>query len=442
MNRYFDLDDLKRNICLPELMKDNGYDLVRARSSRNHLFMQSVDKNLVVYKNRKGHWVYFDVHSNIVHFDPNHPETTIGSTTTGQTVLDFIMMEFPHTNLSQAVKIAVKYKETGEFLSTANPAFNVNERRSFHHDSLWNIIQKQFKPLGEFSRNYFKSRSIDPEIIRHPIFNGVFSEWLFSYDGMAGSKENSTGTKMMLEDGKITCLLSSRIGKKTFSYGRKSESLWYTHAEVVRQKTDHLFMAESWQDAVAHYEMNVSRLEGKDILYTSCQGNMSPQQLLFLNRIVKEKQPLQITTLFDNDPHGVKYTCHLLNKIFEDQPFDVELSVTKTEAAGFITSDMDRHDFIQSMKKIFGNIADMNICRTFEGKSQAVFTFPIAGKEQEAVSMPALKKFIEGIYRFKNIPGHFQTEYPLAKDFNDDLKNSKMKELSMQINTNKLVINQ
>ena len=428
MNKYFDLDDLKKSICLPELMKDNGYEMVRAKSSRNHLFMQSVNNSLVVYKNKKGHWVYFDVHSNIVHFDSG---TTVKSTATGQTVLDFIMMEYPRTDFKQAVKIAVRYKETGEFLSTDNSDFNINERKSFQPESLWNLMQRQFKPLGEFSQNYFKARGIDPEIIKHPIFNNVFHEWIFSYDGMANSKENSLGTKMMLEDGKITCLLSSRIGRKTFSYGRKSESLWYTNAEIVREKLDHLFMAESWQDAVAHYEMNINTLEGKNVLYTSCQGNMSPQQMLFLNRIVKERQPGHVTTLFDNDPQGIKYTCNLLNKIFEDNPFDVELSVTKSEATGFITSDMDKLDFIQTMNKHFGKILDMKISRTFEGKSQAVFSFLVADKEQEIASMQALKKFIEGVYRIKNVPDHFQTEYSSAKDFNDDLKNSKMNELSL-----------
>jgi hypothetical protein len=414
-------------------MKENGYEMVRAKSSRSHLFMQSADKNLVVYKNKKGHWVYFDVHANIKHFDPEHPEATIGQTTTGQTILDFIMMEFPHTNLSQAIQIAVKYKETGEFLSTGNPAFDINVRRGFHPDSLLNITQRYFKPLGEFGKNYFKSRNIDPEIIKHPIFTGVFNEWLSSYDGMA-YKENSIGTKMMLEDGKITCLLSSRIDKKTFAFGRKSESLWYTNPEICRQKVDHLFTAESWQDAVAHYEMNVNHLEGKNVLYTSCQGNMSPQQMLFINRIVKEKKPVQITTLFDNDTHGIKYTCNLLNKIFEDRPFDVELSVTKTEVSGFITSDMDRPEFIQSMNKNFGKTAEMKISRAFDGKSQAVFTFPVV--ENEAVVMASLKKFIEGVYRIKNIPAHFQTEYSSAKDFNDDLKNLKTKNINNHISVN------
>ena len=361
MNRFFDLDDLKKNICLPELMKDNGYEMVRAKSSRSHLFMQSVDHSLVVYKNKKGHWVYFDVHANIVYFDPNHPETTAGATTTGQTVLDFIMMEFPHTDFRQAIQMAVKYKETGVFLSTDNPAFHISERRSFHPDSLLNIVRGQFKPLGEFSQYYFKARGIDTEIIRHPVFSGIFNEWHVSYDGMAKTKENSIGTKMMLEDGKITCLLSAKIGKKTYSFGRKSESLWYTNPELCRERTDHLFTAESWQDAVAHYEMNVSALEGKHVLYASCQGNMSPQQTLFINRIVKEKAPALVTTLYDNDPNGVKYTCNLLNQLFENSPFDVELSVTKKEAIGFITSEMDQLDFIQTMKNHFGKTAEMKI---------------------------------------------------------------------------------
>jgi len=433
MNRYFDLDDLKKNICLPELMKDNGYEMVRAKSSRSHLFMQSVDNSLVVYKNKKGHWVYFDVHANIVQFDPEHPEKTIGQTTTGQTILDFIMMETGNTNLSQAIKIAVKYKETGEFLSTDNPAFDINERRSFHPDSLFNLTQKQFKPFGEFGQNYFKARSIDPEIVNHPIFTGIFNEWLVSYDGLAAHRENSVGTKMMLEDGKITCLLSSKIGKKTFAFGRKSESLWYTNPEICRQKTDHLFTAESWQDAVAHYEMNINKLEGKNILYTSCQGNISPQQMLFINRIVKEKVPSLVTTLYDNDPNGIKYTCNLLNKIFEESLFDVELSVTKKEAVGFISSDMEKPDFIQSMNKNFGKTAEMKINRAFDGKSQAIFTFPIADKGQEGVAMASLKKFVEGVYRIKKIPARFQTEYASAKDFNEDLKNLKTKEIDNQI---------
>jgi len=439
MNRYFDLDDLKKNICLPELMKENGYEPVRAKSSRSHLFMQSADRSLVVYKNKKGHWVYFDVHTNIVHFDPDHPEATIGSSTTGQTILDFIMMEFPGSDLRQAIQMAVKYKDTGVFLSTDNPAFHISERRSFQPDVLSSIILSHFKPPGEFSRNYFKSRSIDPEIIRHPIFKDIFNEWAVSYDGMSKTKENSVGTKMMLEDGRIACLLSSRIGKKTFVFGRKSESLWYTSAGTVREKLDHLFTAESWQDAVAHYEMNVNALEGEKVLYTSCQGNMSPQQILFINRIVKEKTPALVTTLYDHDPNGVKYTCNLLNKLFEKSPFDVELSATRREVNGFITSEMERPDFIQSMKKNFGKISEIKIDRAFDGKSRAVFSFPVAEQEQERVSMQALRKFIEGVYRIKNIPDHFQTEYPLTKDFNDDLKQLKSKEKIYEQNNNILV---
>ena len=436
MNRYFDLDDLKKNICLPELMKDNGYELVRAKSSRSHLFMQSVDKSLVVYRNTKGHWVYFDVHAAIIHFDPNHPEKTIGHTTTGQTVLDFIMMEFSHANLSQAIRTAVKYKETGEFVSTDNPAFDMNARKMYHPDALFNITREKFKPLGEFSQHYFESRSIDPEIIKHPVFSNVFNEWLVSYDGKMSGRENSIGTKMMLEDGRITCLLSSKMGKKTYCYGRKSESLWYTNPEICRQKVDYLFTAESWQDAVAHYEMNTHQLEGKNVLYTSCQGNMSPQQALFINRIVKEKNPGFVTTLYDNDPHGIKYTCHLLNKIFEDSPYDIELSVSKKEVTGFITSEMEKSDFIQSMNTNFGQTAAMKINRTFEGKSQAVFSFSIAEKEQEVVAMSALRNFIEGVYLIKNIPAQFKTEYSLAKDFNDDLKNLKAKDKINQISIN------
>ena len=430
MNRFFDLDELKKNICLPELMKDNGYEMIRAKSSRSHLFMQSVDHSLVVYKNKKGHWVYFDVHDNIVYFDPNHPGTTIG-TTTGQTVLDFIMMEFPRTDFRQAIQIAVKYQKTGEFLSSGNPAFDIRERKSFHPDSLLNITQKQFEPLGAFSQSYFKARSIDPGIIQHPVFSGIFNEWAVSYDGMAKTRENSIGTKMMLENGKITCLLSSRIGKKTFAFGRKSESLWYTNPELCRQKIDHLFTAESWQDAVAHYEMNVNALEGKHILYTSCQGNISPQQMLFISRIVKERASALVSTIYDNDPNGLKYTCNLLDQIFDNNPFDVELSVTKKEVTGFITSEMDQIDFIQTMKKNFDQVAEMKINRTFEGKNQAVFTFPVAEKEQELSSIQALKKFMEGVYRIKNIPDNFQTEYSKAKDFNDDLIHLKTKEQQM-----------
>ena len=168
-------------------------------------------------------------------------------------------------------------------------------------------------------------------------------------------------------------------------------------------------------------------------MYTSCQGNISPQQMLFINRIVKEKVPSLVTTLYDNDPNGIKYTCNLLNKIFEESLFDVELSVTKKEAVGFISSDMEKPDFIQSMNKNFGKTAEMKINRAFDGKSQAIFTFPIADKGQEGVAMASLKKFVEGVYRIKKIPARFQTEYASAKDFNEDLKNLKTKEIDNQI---------
>ena len=440
MNKFFNLDELKKNICLPELMKEHGYEPVRAKSSRNHLLMQSVDRSLVVYKNKKGHWVYFDVHTGIVHFDPHQPDKTVGSTT-GQTVLDFIMMEIPGADFRAAIKIAVKYQETGVFLSTDNPAFHVSERKSFNPDSLRNIVVGQFKPLEEFGNHYFASRSIDPEVILHPVFAGLFNEWHVSYDRMAKTKENSIGAKMMLENGQITCLLSSRIGSKTFAFGRKSDSLWYSNPDLCRRSVDHLFNTESWQDAVAHYEMNVGALEGKNILYTSCQGNISPQQMLFIDRIVKEKTPAAVTTLFDNDPQGVKYTCNLLNKIFDDHPFDVEMSVCKKEAAGFITSGMDRSEFIPVMNRHFGQTAEMKIERTYEGKSRAIFTFPIADREQEMVSMQSLRKFMDGVYQIKNIPERFQTVYSSGKDFNEDLKQLKSKE-SISEQNSQMKINQ
>ena len=441
MNRYFDLDDLKTNIFLPELMKENGYELVRAKSSRTHLFMQSSGRSLVVYKNRRGHWVYFDVHSNIKHFDPEHPENTAGQTTTGQTIIDFIMMEYPNTNFNQAAKIAFKYRRTGEFISTDNPAFNVEAGSFFQPDTLFNITQRSFKPLGEYSQHYFQARSINPDIIRHPVFNNVFHEWLVSYDGMAKNKENTIGTRMIFEDGKIACLLSSKIGRKTFAFGKKSESLWYTNPEICREGIDYFFAAESWQDAVAHYEMNVGQLEGKKVLYASCQGNISPKQILFLERIIKERKPAQMTTLFDNDPQGIKYTCNLLNKVSEDQRFDVELSVSKTEATGFISSEMNEKDFTQSINQHFGKTTEINISRISDGNHRATFSFPIANEEQENAAMPALRQFIEGVYQIKNIPEQFRTEYSAAKDFNDDLKILKAKE-KQEFKNNIISINQ
>jgi ribosomal protein S17E len=160
---------------------------------------------------------------------------------------------------------------------------------------------------------------------------------------------------------------------------------------------------------------------------------MAPQQMLFINRIVKEKSPDFITTIYDNDPNGIKYTCNLLNKIFEDNPFDVEISVTKTEVSGFITSDMEKLEFIGQINKNFGKTAEMKFSRAFSGKSQATLTFPCSDNEHV---MPTLKKFVEGVYRLKNIPDNFNTEYPSSKDFNDDLKSIKTKNIVNQISIN------
>jgi hypothetical protein len=399
MNKFFDINKMKRDICLPKFLEDNGFQYIRAKSSRRQLCYRSGDETLIVYKNKNEHWVYFDVHQPIRHFSPDKDIQS----TTGKTIFDFIMND-QHVDFKKSMELADQYLQTG--LYTSGDYDFVKAKKNLSPDYLQKISAK-FTPAetSPACLSYFVHRGLNPALLQSPLCKGHLGEWTASFDDQPNKK--TVGAQMRTQDGNVACLLSSAIDRKTFVLGNRSESLWYMFDIENRDKDkpfQKAFIAESWQDAFAHYQLNQQSINSKDVLYMSCQGNLTDAQTAFVRRLLNDNKIASLTTIFDNDIMGYQYTAKILNDCYgKNVQFEL-LSDKKNDTVDCYfknigISEKEFQAFLESFKET-----------TVNGKT-AQCTLPVA----------SFKEVIKTLSEQLKV-SNFSVEYPQTKDFNDDLK--------------------
>jgi len=81
------------------------------------------------------------------------------------------------------------------------------------------------------------------------------------------------------------------------------------------KKYSKVFIAESFLDCVAHFELNRNRLKNESVAYFSSEGAITSGQIVLLDKFIDKNRPNELATIFDRDLAGIVYDLKLLSEL-------------------------------------------------------------------------------------------------------------------------------
>lgn len=412
-------DDLKKNISLPDFLHDHYGWVYERGSSRSNPKMRSPDGDVIVIRrNAKGYYTYFDVHDDRVK---------------GMTILDFMQKVMAKGDgvptLRKVGEVLQKYIEEGKTVLPEQSVYSV-QNELLDADMVLNAV-RHLKSLGQTKNFAFlKERGIDMDsLIRSITWGNVFWENMVK-DDETGIIYRNTCVKLVNRDGVQG--FSQRNSDFKGIQGGKFDSVANSGFDKKRP-LDRLYIGESIIDCISYDQMyhysedkgrSVSSLRRRDDgnnLYLSSEGSFTEGQLTTVNEIVRMYRPAKVISLFDNDRAGQVYALKLLGGLIpEESAFSYKVSVVKKENLVYIQLRVEDNDkSLVDVRKLFP--ADITV-ECFEEES---FRMLKTGGNSYEVSFPYVKEVLSNYVRHIGqirLGERFELKLAKNSDFNDDLK--------------------
>ena len=292
-----DFDKLKRDVSLPEFFLYLGWKFVSG-SSNSSPKMTNGSNTVVIKKNSKDYYTYWDVHGEA----------------RGKTIIDLMQQHiYDQTgrmpSLREAGEAVQNYVNNKEVVLSQDSRFGVSNAKLDPNQLAF--LNSQLKP---YQGDFLQKRGITQDTLSSPVFSGVFTSREFRKDGKV---YNNTCTRLINQNGfqGISQRGIRPEDGKSFKgiSGNKYDSIVVSKHDKTRP-IEHIYVSESMIDAASHYQMTLPNTE-KNILYISTEGNITQGQMDVI-KLLLSKQNInnindQVTYIFDNDSNGYKYTLKL-----------------------------------------------------------------------------------------------------------------------------------
>ncbi|MCM1612121.1 MULTISPECIES: toprim domain-containing protein [Bacteroidaceae] len=291
-----DFEKLKRDVSLPEFFLYLGWKFVSG-SSNSSPKMTNGSSTIVIKKNSKDYFTYWDVHGEA----------------RGKTIIDLMQQHiYDQTgrmpSLREAGEAVQNYVNNKEVVLSQDSRFGVSNAKL--DPSQLAFLNNQLKP---YQGDFLQKRGITQDTLSSPVFSGVFTSREYRKDGKV---YNNTCTKLINQNGfqGISQRGIRPEDGKSFKgiSGNKYDSIVVSKHDKTRP-IEHIYISESMIDAASHYQMKLPNTE-KNILYISTEGNITQGQMdvikLLLSKHINNIND-QVTYIFDNDSNGYKYALKL-----------------------------------------------------------------------------------------------------------------------------------
>lgn len=413
-----DFNKYKTEISFPDFLIDNyGFQPDKGSSLRYpKLKNDATGELLVIKRNANQQYTYFSVHDDSVK---------------GRSILDFVQKELAKDNPNGKQPTLTAVAQTLDGYMTSGKVVPPNNSKYHLDAALWNAADNfsDIKSLTEITDNKFlKSRGFSQSTLENPIFKGCFFERTYNTDGIVHS---NTAIKLFNIDGLAG--LSQRNTSFKGCLGNRFDSL-ATSNPIKGKEYDAYFLGESFLDCVSHYEMNERKLRDKTVAYLSSEGAITSGQIALFNRLINEKKPKEITTIFDKDIAGLFYSLKVNSELhIEGKTSNVVVAShdDKPNKTVYLTiSDPNGADnnFQKKLEELFNkdNFKDIVDNPAVEVQLMVndnnMSTYQVAFPRQYDMLERAIEKVQELRFGPEKI---ILVEKPITLDFNDDLKASK-----------------
>lgn len=285
-----DFNKLKTDISLPDFLLALGWKFVKG-SSNSRPKMSDGNHTIVIKKNPKGQYTYWDVHTSDVY---------------GRSIIDLMRQHLFETageeaTLREAAEAIVRFTMTNEIVLAGNSRYKVGEC-ALTQAQIIDIIHQ----LEPYSGDYLQKRGISQEAISSREFSDTF--YIRKYKKKKTEYRNVC-VKMVDDTGLKG--ISQRNEEFKGVQGEKFGSLAFSHHDDSRP-IDTLYIGESMVDCISHFQ--IRNLHTQDnVLYASSEGTLTKGQLELLGKLIDRHKIQNVIGIFDNDENGYKYYIWLDN---------------------------------------------------------------------------------------------------------------------------------
>lgn len=303
-----DFNALKTDISIPDFLLKLGWKFAPG-SSPSSPKMTDGQQTIVIKKNSKGQYTYWDTHSEL----------------RGRTIIDLMQQHmFEETGKMPTLR------EVGEILQT----YLNNKELVIARDSKYTIsnaaldkdqIATLCSQLKPYCGDFLQKRGISKETLSSITFSGTFTSRKFHNNGKI---YNNTCVLMINENGVqgISQRGLREEDNKSFKgfLGSKDRSIACSKYDKLRP-IDLVYVGESMIDNASHFQ--IKNLENpQNILYISTEGNMTQGQMEVIRLLITHNNIKldNLISIFDNDKQGYKYALKLHDFLNEKQSSDIE----------------------------------------------------------------------------------------------------------------------
>lgn len=411
-----ELEKFKTEINLAGFLEHLGFTYDQKRSTRNIPVFQGNSEHEVFIVSRKSHnnhHVFMNPYNDsdagsIIDFVQNRQKISLGQV---RQLLRNYMGDMP------PVKEYHRYKEASAsdiaFLRKSfSKAYRLSNRDFLHSRGITDaVLDSLFLKNRVGNQRYIHSTGKEH-------YNTVFP--IYNLQGLAGLEKRNHNFKQAAEN------------------SDKANGMWqsYFHKENPQVHTE-FFISESPIDCISKFQLSGKGHNDISTLFFSSNGSLNKGQFQFVQDFIDQCKPLKVCLGNDNDPAGVRFNANYLGNLK-----DVTPSWEQEHCSFFlkpVTGDKSRlHLEVEIFGK--GEKQDQLAGKLTEAmKEQGVSEEPVSypGEKGKAfqwtfkTSMSAIESVTEVIKQVRPVK-ICEVVKPLLKDFNEDLLESKKKELGFE----------
>ena len=285
-----DFEQLKKDISLPDFLITLGWKVVEG-SSKSSPKMTNGNQTIVIKKNIKEQYTYWDVHSFNIK---------------GRSVIDLMqqyILDYTGRlpSIREAAEAVLRFQMTQKIISPKESLYDVSNVALTQEEIVALIHQ-----LKSYTGTYLQDRGISKEVLSSPVFSKTF--YTREIKNKATTYHNVC--VKMVDDTGLKAISQRNEGYKGI-IGEKYSSLAFSDHDKTRP-IDILFVGESILDCASHYQLKYLN-SPLNILYASTEGTLTEGQAKLLIKLLSIQNISKLITIFDNDVNGYKYTAWLHN---------------------------------------------------------------------------------------------------------------------------------
>lgn len=298
-----DFDKIKSEISLPDFLLELGWKFAPG-SSNSSPKMTNGEQTIVIKKNAKGHYTYWNVHG----------------VERGKSIFD-LMQQHIYNETGKFPSLREVGEHLQRYIDNNNVTLATNTKYNVSHSNLdSNQLSMLYHQLKPYSGNFLQERGISQQALNSSVFSDVFTSRIYVKNGI---KYNNTCIKLINSEGfqGISQRAFRKEDHKSFKgilgnkYGSVAVSKWDKTRPI-----DQIYVGESMIDCISHYEIKHLN-DTRNLLYISSEGNLTEGQMEQIKKIIIHNNVPNISTIFDNDPSGYRFTLRL-NRFLAGESFD------------------------------------------------------------------------------------------------------------------------